>query len=367
MQLHYDFNLLWMQVQRLTTAIEPYTLARNSNIDPIDIALEDAGVEVRPIDLDDFGGLLSYKGRQVLLYIPDHGAAAGSVLDGTSEGKKFHVAHCQTLEMMKKAHRFERYVATKKLDGKFLITGLNYDTNTQVKGDASLLICMFCLGKLNYKKAAESSSIRRKVRDEFSITEFFETYSSCFPYQPIRTAPDFGKNGYTADWKEVSRATRALAGWKCTSCGINLSDNKHLLHTHHSDGNKANNSRMNLSALCAACHQDQPMHYSMYIHYQDMQTITRKRREEGVIKNNWDSALKYADPALRGFLNLAKNSGAEAPEIGFPVFSNVSNSSVQMDAAWPNRHIAVRLHEEKNSVDIRWKIWGLGEALKRFS
>lgn len=238
MNLQFDFTALWTQVRRLTDEQQAFSLQVTHHLDPIDVALSETGVEVELNEIEDVGNLLSYKGRQILLYIPDHGSSVEAVLTG-GEGKKFHVAHCKTLETMKKANRFERYVATTRLDGVFSITGFDFLTKNEISGEVRLMICKNCLTKLNYKQAALSSAVRTKVRNEFDITEFFETYSSCFPFIPKRDSPEKGSGAYATDWKEISDRVRAEANWMCNCCGIDLSSHKHLLHVHQSMATKA--------------------------------------------------------------------------------------------------------------------------------
>ena len=70
MKLTYDFSSLWREVNRLKGDIELFEVVSERSFDPIDVSLSDRGIEVELDDLDNIGNLLSYKGRQVLLYIP---------------------------------------------------------------------------------------------------------------------------------------------------------------------------------------------------------------------------------------------------------------------------------------------------------
>lgn len=367
MKIQFDFMDLWAQVRRLTNVDQPFSLKTFQHLDPIDIALSDAGVDVDLAEIEDIGSLLSYKGRQILLYIPDHGTSIDSVLGGQSEGKKFHVAHCRTLDRMRQAKRFERYVATTKLDGVFTITGSDFFTKKEVRGEAHLLVCKDCLNKLNYKQAALSSKTRHKVRNEFEITEFFETYSSCFPHLPKRDAPEKGSGAYTSDWKEVSDRVRTAAGWQCDACKIDLSTHRYLLHVHHIDGNKGNNTGANLRPLCAACHRDQPFHSSMFVKLEDMEIITRKRLDIGVLHADWDSLMQYADPALRGILGLARSKATAPPQVGLILNDPSQNHSITLDLAWPDQRKAVSLRLQSKKRVSGWTISSLSDALIEFS
>lgn len=63
------------------------------------------------------------------------------------------------------------------------------------------------------------------------------------------------KNDYTDDWKSIANIVKTDAGWACVRC-----HHPHdvgagrMLTVHHFDGDKANNARWNLMALCQACH-----------------------------------------------------------------------------------------------------------------
>lgn len=62
-------------------------------------------------------------------------------------------------------------------------------------------------------------------------------------------------NAYPADWKEVAKAVKDAAGWRCVRC-----DHPHsvigwrVLTVHHLDGDKANCEWWNIPALCQRCH-----------------------------------------------------------------------------------------------------------------
>ena len=84
MYLNVDFERLYAAVRRMgADSVDPDLVVRRemSQIDPIDIQLEE-GIEV---DLSEVGvtdnGLFIYRGRQVLLYIQDHGGRVQDVLD----------------------------------------------------------------------------------------------------------------------------------------------------------------------------------------------------------------------------------------------------------------------------------------------
>ena len=366
MNLTYDFSALWKQVNRLKGVVESFEVISERSLDPIDVTLGERGIEVELDDLDNIGDLLSYKGRQVLLYIPDQGHSIDKVLSGDrSAGKKFHISHCKTLDAMKERGRFERYFAITNPTGIFPVSGVTRQSDVERTGEAALYVCMNCLTHLNYKNAALSSPSRYQARDNFDIEEFFETYSSCFKYFPTRSGTNPGSSTYTSDWKEVSERIRRQANWCCDDCGVSLRDRKDLLHVHHKDGNKSNNATHNLRPLCAACHRDQPMHESLFIKYEDMAVLMSKRRDQGLIQPTWTSVLKHADSALRGVLELARGNGMESPELSFSVAP--ASNGPRLDAAWPNQRLGITLAPSRPQGFERWEIWSLREALLKLN
>lgn len=69
------------------------------------------------------------------------------------------------------------------------------------------------------------------------------------------------KTRYPADWKEIARCVKELAGWRCAECGKKCREpgepfdtHKRTLTVHHIDHRPENCSSENLIALCAPCH-----------------------------------------------------------------------------------------------------------------
>ncbi|EFD1685532.1 HNH endonuclease, partial [Escherichia coli] len=146
-------------------------------LEPIDIELS-TSKEVSIADLDPGSGLISYHGRQVLLYIRDHsGCYDATIVDG-KKGKRYHIAWCRTLDEMRQKNRFERYHATNRIDGLFEI-----DDGSGRSQDADLRVCMNCLERLNYKGSVDRQK-RRENFNSFSLNDFFSDYSVCFRHMP---------------------------------------------------------------------------------------------------------------------------------------------------------------------------------------
>ena len=60
---------------------------------------------------------------------------------------------------------------------------------------------------------------------------------------------------YSPDWADIAMKVKRDAGWKCERCGHGHDPGHgYALTVHHLDGDKANNQRWNLAALCQRCH-----------------------------------------------------------------------------------------------------------------
>jgi len=242
--------------------------------EPIRIKLKH-GIEIGIEDVEIArNGLLTYKGQHVLIYIQDHGWKVEEAERNGADGKKFHVSDCRTIDQMKHENRFQRYVATNEMSGKFFVTGTS-SHGEYVETYAYLNVCKNCLQKLNYRNYTGN---RKAVFAEFSIEEFFAEYESTISQLPDRRAggPD-GK--YTDDWPSISEKVKQDAGYRCKVCQVDLGKHRGLLHVHHTNGVKNDNHPDNLRALCALCHAAQPGHGHMKIRENDALTIRRLRKQ----------------------------------------------------------------------------------------
>ena len=65
-------------------------------------------------------------------------------------------------------------------------------------------------------------------------------------------------NGYTFDFKKISKAYRNSQNYTCENCSVKPKNNfdERWWHTHHIDGDKTNNNPQNLKCLCVLCHSN---------------------------------------------------------------------------------------------------------------
>lgn len=251
----------------------PFSIAHvRTEIDPIEIKLKKGGIDIGSFDEIDWEPVASYQGHQILFYIPDQGWRIDEVVENPSQGKKFHMSWCKTLDSMKRNGRIERYKATSNLSGRFDVFGLSERESGEVRTKVELKVCKNCLSNINYK---QYESNRHEVFQNFSIPEFFEHYSSYFEHKPNK-AIDPGR-GYTEDWTEVSAKVRARCGWTCQDCNVDLNEERDLLHTHHINGVKSDNRANNLRVLCAECHFQQPNHSHLKVSSNELARIRARR------------------------------------------------------------------------------------------
>lgn len=282
MKLHVDVSALDSIARRMgADKVDVGRVLDDSEpkLDPIDIELSGKGIEVPLTEVEvSKDGLLRYRGRQVVLYIQDHGWNVAEVVRNGEAGKKFHIADCKTLEDMRQKRRFERYVVRNDTSEYFYITGSERFGFQKIEGNARLKVCKNCLKKLF---SQEYSRDPRGVFLNFDLKEFFQHHKSIFLSKPSRLSGQFD-GGYSEDWARISATYKQNSDFTCEECGVNLRNHTGLLHVHHIDGVKTNNHPSNLKALCVDCHSRQPGHDHMRISRQNREAVRRLRRWQQV-------------------------------------------------------------------------------------
>ncbi|WP_289283858.1 MULTISPECIES: hypothetical protein [unclassified Methylophaga] len=370
MKLDVDLSHLWKVVSAMGAEIvNEFHLNPQTDDIEFDIDKELSSNEGKSITLDELDtsqGILSVEGRQVLLFIPDQSFRISEVIEDPSKGRKFHVADCKTLKSMRQKNRFDRYSVTNNLSGLFRVFGTEQITGKDVDDEVELEVCKNCLAFLNYENYRNSSS-KWKIFSNFTIDDFFSTYSTVFPHLPKKFSNN-NKTGYTKDWKDVSEAYRKQKSFICECCSLDLNSHKKLLHTHHMDGNKHNNKEQNLQALCIDCHRKQPLHEQMFIKQSDMQTITLLRKEQGLLDElTWSTVLDMSDSSLHGLLMFYQKKGKQLPEVGYRV--ELGSEVVLLELAWPSAMEGVVMtYRDKDKLRQRnWNIKTLGEAFEEMN
>lgn len=371
MKLTVDFSSLQQSVITMGADLIEFEVSNKViPIEPIDKQLGE-GFEVNFEDIEFETGLASYQGRQVLLYIKDHSYnnKIYGVLEDGSKGNRFHIADCEMLERMRQKGRFERYVVTNRLDGLFAVSGTDNRSNDFIEGETKLDVCQYCLEAINYQKfsSLKRGLPRRTFVQSFQLADFFDTYSSFFKFMPTGVANNQTTH-YTKDWENVSRKVRKKFNYQCQQCGLDLSQYKRLLHVHHINGVKSDNSSSNLTPLCCDCHRKQPDHQHMFIKHEDTKAISQLRKVQGLnVKENWQDVYDLADPGMHGVIDLLEKYHVSLPEVGEEIENNKQEVVAELELAWPLKKVGIAIDKPEAIAATKqgWKVYSMRHALSQ--
>ena len=364
MKLTFNFDQLKKAAKKMGAdeIVFAPKLIQTQDIELIEELSTSQGLSINPEEIEVKDGLLSYKGHQVVLFIPDHSyRGVVTVLQNKNIGNKYHIAECSTIEGMKRKGRYEqRYNASRNPNGIFKIFDSFQETETPLN------ICQNCLKHINFKNfRALSYDQRLHFVDHIKIDDILSVYSTFFKQLP--GVQHKHSIGYTDDWPQISRQYRASQNYCCESCRVNLINEKELLHTHHINHNKRDNSDSNLRALCIDCHRKQDNHDHMKISLQQMQKITQLRRAQGLLNDleDWESAFKYADEGLHGLMSYYQSKGNRVPQVGYSLKDTSGQTVAELDIAWPQnqRGIAIDRQAIAAAQNQGWKVLSVGEAI----
>lgn len=232
----------------------------NSQSQGYQIQLATTGIDIEDLSqltpLDDH--TLTFKGQRIILYIRDVNNWSDEI-----NLPKFHVANCQTLQKMQEQGRKKRYVVSQNESDIFHLNLVN--GKTVKKTEQKLDVCKNCLETLHWNNYSKRMSYQEKNNcvNNFRVEDFFIKYPKSFLNKNGYSEESSSINRYNEDWKNVSDKYKDSKKWTCENCRVVLSSNRYLLHTHHINGQKNDNSINNLMALCVECHANQSMHSHM--------------------------------------------------------------------------------------------------------
>lgn len=242
-------------------------------------ALEE-GIEFPHLeDVTSFGGLLTHKGEQIVLYIKDTGQDEYTLLNDTVNAVRFHVFDCQTLDDMRRRGRSRRYVSTRETSGKFWVEARD-KTGSVKEIKAPLRVCKNCLYGLEWQGCARPQPIPEDVWENFSLQDFFAEYATFFSFKPQYSDETAPRGGYARDWHRIATRYKRQRNWCCDQCGVNLLDHRSLLHAHHKNGVLYENHSSNIAVLCVLCHAEQPLHQRIRPSPEDRSRIEELRRRQ---------------------------------------------------------------------------------------
>ena len=362
MRLNNKFDALWKAVRRITEQTTDFSLDIQSNwvvpeYERIAIELK-SGKDITISEVEIHNKLLTYKGQHVVLYIRDHGFKYERAVHNENERNKYHVADCGAITNLKNAGRFERLVATTNTSEKFLITGTTSSSrNTQQEATVRLRVCKACLIKLNYNNYKDSHE-KFSIYEYFDLEEFFKTYSSFFKQLPSAASKINNSSVYADNWEQISKARKALTGYCCQNCGVDLSNHPGLLHTHHINGVKRDNNFKNLKVLCIECHKAQPSHTHLKISTNDLKTLIDLRNEQRPnllaqkAKANSKNTLNYGVQKLNGLNNSTRQQDQKThqPSSTSILGDYSSQSSQQSNYQKVSPQTANSVREEQKNV-----------------
>ena len=138
------------------------------------------------------------------------------------------------------------------------------------------------------------SGVRERLRDQRD--ELLAEQRALEIYEPIIESNV--SNGYSPYWNLVSKSLREDHYWCCEKCGVNLRSFPHLLHVHHINRNRMNNSYKNLKVLCLLCHAEERGHKHLLAKVSD--------EEIQIVQAARDGKLDIADSYYATYLRKSR-------------------------------------------------------------
>ena len=226
--------------------------------------------EGKQINIDDVApdddGLIRYFDEIVMIHIRDTQKSIFTVENHPEDTVRFHVAyHCTTLMKMREKGKIDRYFASQNMDGEFTVDAYvdERNRNSEIKETISKLkVCKNCLKELQYKGCTTERPVPVDIWHGFDIPDFFENYPKAHFKKPKFDKHTYKGSDYTSDFPIIRRELLEKRNYCCERCKVNLSQMnlRKLLHVHHKNSVKSDNSLKNLEVLCIDCHANEHAH-----------------------------------------------------------------------------------------------------------
>ena len=239
------------QFDELKTAVKKFGIKDFSSI------IEIIEFETKGLNIEDLSNVLSSNNGELFVILKD-GSIRKTIIHivdispwpETWGYPRFHIYSCDKIKEMYKKGKKQRYKASSRKDGSFLLVKKNKEW------EQSLDICSFCLTLYNKQFKI------RKTKQSFLVKEYIEAPINHLEFSGVPEDYCTIPNDYTKSWSKISSIVKEQANYICSKCWNDFSEPvcKRFLHTHHIDGDKKNNIQGNLKALCIDCHSKEPDH-----------------------------------------------------------------------------------------------------------
>jgi len=192
---------------------------------------------------------------KVNLYI-----ASPRAYNGNITLPKYHIYSCRTVKEMFSNQRRHRYKINIKTDGLFSMAfPINFQE--QYNEMQKLEVCRYCLSKFLNKERVMDKDIQN-----FNLEEFHNNHISFFNFDTsiLENGEDAVPIEYVEDWNQISKKLREQRNYTCQKCGFRARNTyeQRFIHTHHSNGDLANNTKENLKVLCIKCHSEVDIYHT---------------------------------------------------------------------------------------------------------
>jgi hypothetical protein len=203
---------------------------------------------------------------------------------------RFHLFECSTIYEQRSNNNFDhRYFWSNSP----LVSVFDFDTNEEFP-QRKLKLCWNC-------KRILEERIGEYIEDTKDFHKLLEFNDKQQENNEEEQQTDF--EGYTFDWRKISRIYRETVKYTCENCGFGdeyLQNNydKRYIEVHHIDGNKTNNKSSNLKALCSLCHI-----YQDDFHENKLDNPRIKRKILNFVRKYKKILIDIGNPNINKFLN----------------------------------------------------------------